>query len=90
MARQPHVSAEPLLRYIDACGGYTKALRASRTLLTPAQQKNLREMYRLACRDGHLTIRAADTLCMDLLGLLPTEVYGPAWWEDYEQEKVNG
>lgn len=63
-----HLPAEPLLDYFA---------RSHRTPLND----NQREALRRGRSRGYFTVTTADTLCIDVLGVHPTAIYGDLFYE---------
>lgn len=74
------VHSEPLIRAIEARGGLAAVV--NQYDYPERERRRLARSYQRALSDGDLTYKAADELCVRLLGTHPLVVFGDAWLGD--------
>lgn len=67
------LDSDPIVARVEAFGGISQLCRV---LPTSREQATVRMSYQRAKRDGHITLRAADRICVRLLQCNPRELYG--------------
>jgi hypothetical protein len=76
--RQPRLPARPLLVAIERHPAIRKPQRGWKTRLRQYAGKGAAEAYRLAARNGQVSLTTAERLC-DAFGWHPRELYGDAY-----------
>jgi hypothetical protein len=71
---------EPILRQLRLMGGPFVGLTVAGYRSGTKARDRLDKALERAIDDGHLTLKAADQICCQVLGLHPVLVYGEIWW----------
>ena len=71
--------SEPLLAYIAARGGHVACLDRAR-VQGEVPRRRLIDAIKHAKRRGKITWAKVDDWCLDVLGVMPQDIYGEAWW----------
>jgi hypothetical protein len=70
---------EPLVEFMDQRGGHVACL--DRAKVTGIERRRLVDNLKHARRRKQgLTVAKIDDWCIDVLGVMPQDIYGEAWW----------
>lgn len=82
-----HVSAEPVLRFLEAAGIDNVAFGQRYADAFGIQPESGQQLLIRARKSGRVTLEVADAMCV-ALGRHPFEVYGPDWFREEVADAV--
>ena len=79
MARYEFISATPIIKAVEARGGF--GLVSDNRKIDHTDRARLERAFHRAREAGQTTIENADRLCVELLGEHPFQIFGDDWFE---------
>jgi hypothetical protein len=77
--KKPVLPLEPLVEFMAARGGHIACL--DRAKVYGIERRRLVDNLKHARgRKQGLTVDKVDQWCIDVLGVMPQDIYGDAWW----------
>lgn len=75
-----YLPSEPLLEFMDGRGGHIACLNRAKIEGIPRRRLVDGLKHARNRNGGRLTLAKIDAWCIDVLGVMPQDIYGDAWW----------